>query len=595
MSPDGVCEAAEDGTACGTRGECSAGTCVFPEADATCDLDFATAPADAYLVIACDHDLEGEDIELAEGVTLEYGGGSISNGSLRLAGGTISAELLGPTLDIRVDERSGGALGQSSFYFDAERWGLEEGEVSNEVATANRARLNQAIRQVATLGGASFVVGALDVFLEVQEGPFQDRAVSLPSDFHLQMCDDTHLRVQPGLGFEYSLLWTKETRNVHISGGHLWGDRDTHDYAAGGEHPQDQGIGISISGAVDVLVEGVTANRFIGDGLNVGVAVRRNPDGSPVEGRQYAANVTVRDCVFDENRRNGLSLTDVEGAVLERLRVTRTALGDVDVDGRSAGVTPRYGLDIEPFQPSAGDGTDALEILEEVTDVVIRDSTFSDNFQGDIDFFKCHRVQAYGNTFGGGVASVGGFEVEVYDNVFLADGDDRGIGVNVKPLIREDGTHFVRDWVVRDNRISGFGHGINIGGQNQRVEANTIEDFDAGIFVLTGVDNVFVDNTLSSRRPQSRGYTNFPDAECTGEVSGGTVHTDLEPLRLVRLNETRDGEGILLVDDVSFTSATQTAVKIQQTNDLTIQNCVADGYDEQLSGDNVNLIDNAVH
>lgn len=574
--PAARCEGAPDGTECGERRECSAGECAFTDPPTDCDYDFTETPEDAFLVITCDHDLGGEEVQLPGSATLAYDGGSIRNGRLRLNGARIDGALLNPTLELGL--RSGGAILDPYFVFDKERWEMVEGEATDEVAIRNRANMRMALDQVGDLGGETFVVGALDVFLDVADGPYHLRFLALPSDFHFQMSDATHLRVQPNENWEYSILTMQETSNVRISGGHLWGDRYTHRYIEGSRH--DQGLGMYVLGAVDVIIENVTANQFTGDGLVVGVSTRRNDDGTPKDDHQYAANVIVRDCTFDENRRNGLALIDVEGIVLERLRVTNTALGDSDVDGPSAGTSPRVGIQIEPFQPAVSEGSDELRILEEVTDVVVRDSIFEGNYGADLNFFKCHRAEAYNNTFGSSLVTIAAFEVHVHDNDFVADGE-RARAINIAPRIRQDGSHFVRDWIVEDNNISGYENGIAIGGENQRIESNVIATTGTGILLLEGVNVRFIDNELTSLASGSIGYRNFRSGArrtpVSGYIEGGTVSAGAAPLQFNQIQGPSAADPFV-VRDVVFESTSESPASVVASDNVNVVGCTADGF-----------------
>lgn len=571
------CEVEPEGTMCGDRRACRERVCVFTVPDAACDFDFQTIQADDFLVIGCDHDLAGAEIVLPEGVVVEYNGGSITNGKMDVREASIAPELLNLSLNLVTGSDGEGSLTRDTFDFEPSQWDMESGTVSDAVALDNKAHLMRAINQVSRLRGKIFRIGKLDVFVDVVTPVNGLRDIRLPSHFHLAMSHDTHLRVQPNNSSYSHILGAEGTDGTHISGGHLWGDRFTHDYA-GDDGPTDQGLGIYVGGADNMRIEDLSANEFIGDGIVVGPLVPRNDDGTPQKGRPYAENITIRDCVFDSNRRNGLALVDVEGALLDGVTVTNTAQGSRDIDGPSAGVSPRWGIQIEPIQPLGDDGE--LRLLEIVTDVVIRNSSFSNNYAGDLNLFKCNAVEIYNNTFGGGVGSVVASDVEIHDNTFVADSSDRLRAIHAAPKLDADGAHRVFDWSIRDNKIEGFTQGISIGGRDQRIEGNEISECERGFFLLGGKDNTLANNVIQSSKPMSSGYGHFARINLTGVIRGGSVSVVGQPFAAVDLNQDLSA-GRLTVSDVLFNSTSGKAVSFVRSQRVTMSGCTADGYSER--------------
>ena len=549
-----------------------------------CEFDFSIYSTNDEILIGCNYDLNGQTITFPENITLKYDGGLLTNGTIILDGGHIDGKLLNIDLEVEGSAR----LISSDFLFEKEKWNIIEGLVSTSEALTNRKNINIAIGQVSSLRGFTFEVNDLDAYFDVQAGfggskiENYKRSIQLPSNFHLKMNDNTHLRVQPNDKRDYALLCAFSEINIKITGGHIWGDRYTHDYDGGDTGVQDLGYGIYFIGVVNGVVDGVSADKFTGDGFIISSPIKRNDDGSENQSSHYgevyfSKNLIVRNSTFDDNRRNGLALTDVEGALLENLTFTNTGWG-IRGEGEPygwQGVIPRHAIDLEAIQYFNDDGI-TLKLTEIVDDVIIRNSVFQNNY-GDIDFYKASNVDVYGNTFGAGSGGVGAFNVKLHDNTFIADNPNRSRGINIKPLIRSNGSHFVKNWEIYNNIISGYKNGICIGGQNQIINNNTVTDFDNGILLLTGIDIELNNNILSSTRTNSRGFYNFPGGVSLENVSviGGSVDVKLFPVLAIKINENggdiSGGMG-LTFDGVEFNSTSNYNVDLRNSGHITIRN-----------------------
>ena len=105
--------------------------------------------------------------------------------------------------------------------------------------------------------------------------------------------------------------------------------------------------GIAIRNGKNVQILGITVRSTGGDGLYVGTA---HKDG-------YSSNITVRDAVFDDNHRQGISVISVEKLLVDRCILSNTE-----------GTDPQAGIDFEPNSPG-----------ERLTDCVIRDTLALNN------------------------------------------------------------------------------------------------------------------------------------------------------------------------------------------------------------------------
>ena len=116
----------------------------------------------------------------------------------------------------------------------------------------------------------------------------------------------------------------------------------THYVPSGDRH------GIMIAGSSEIIVEGVTVDRSGGDGIIIAVRKCAEDGSEPLCWRReqmgfypQSRNITVRDCTFSRNRRQGMT---VESA--ENLLVSNCLFNSTGSEG--LGTDPMAGVDIEP-------------------------------------------------------------------------------------------------------------------------------------------------------------------------------------------------------------------------------------------------------
>lgn len=120
---------------------------------------------------------------------------------------------------------------------------------------------------------------------------------------------------------DYNIVWIDRVENVSIIGGTIEGDRDTHTGTTG-----EKGHGIRITAGKNIRISDVTIKKTWGDGIYMGGA-------SPT----MCEDVFIDNCVIDNARRNGLSITGVKRCI-----VSHTVFKNI------VGTNPNSGVDIEP-------------------------------------------------------------------------------------------------------------------------------------------------------------------------------------------------------------------------------------------------------
>ncbi|MEP4907940.1 MAG: right-handed parallel beta-helix repeat-containing protein, partial [Algibacter sp.] len=372
---------------------------VVVDSSLPCDFNLNDVLPNSTIIINCVLDLGEETVNLPEGVTFLYEGGDIINGGLNFSDNTIiSGELLNSTLTL------GGSTPQmkdTTFNFDPKRWGIVEGIVNDEIATRNTDLLEGYFKQINSMGVKTFKIDELDAFFYTTDltRESSEGAINVPSDFHLLMTNNTHLRQQPNNYKNTTLLAVFKVSNVTIEGGYFHGDRDTHDYSSEGSH--EWGHSIRVGGSENVIIKGITSIDAGGDGISVGSHGHAyDTHYRPTDNLLITENTIIR------NRRNGISIGDGRNIIIENNQFIENGV-DTDL---SEGTAPRMAIDIE----AQNGGGIVYQIAKDIT---IRNNTetgaafFSfyiasgsnvtienNNTEGSIGFFETHDSFIRNNT-----------------------------------------------------------------------------------------------------------------------------------------------------------------------------------------------------
>lgn len=143
----------------------------------------------------------------------------------------------------------------------------------------------------------------------------------------------------------YSIINITQKENVKIVNCNLIGDRDTHTGVTG-----EFGIGVYILNSDNITIDGGNISKCWGDGIYLGQV-------ASVGG---STNVTIRDVVTDDNRRQGMSVISVDGMLVENCEFSNTN-----------GTAPAAGIDIEPNNTAC--------LLDNITLIGVR----TNNNEGD--------------------------------------------------------------------------------------------------------------------------------------------------------------------------------------------------------------------
>ncbi|WP_159020229.1 right-handed parallel beta-helix repeat-containing protein [Algibacter sp. L3A6] len=554
------------------------------DVNSPCDFTLENLEANSTVVVNCIIDLQGESFDLPENVTLLDEGGEIINGTLVFSeGSSIDGDLLGNTLNVAGTKP---ALRDAAFTFDPKRWGIVEGVVSDEVALNNRNILQSTIDLVKNYGIDIFVINEMDAYFHLEYGWFDAKGYSeisihLPSDFHLKLSDNTHLRLQPNNWPKGRLMSVYEQENVKISGGNFYGDRYTHDYSdifdelnisrATHEWP---GL-IIVDGSKDILIDNVYCTESTGDAFIVGAS-----NGFRYQNTSYNQNIKITNSTFTESRRNNITITDGEDIYIENCLISGAGNGDDVFDSNnnkvfsSAGVAPRVGIDIEPIR--GWNETDGFIYYEKVERVYVKGCTFINNNRASFIDYSGVDVTVENCISDNGFSSSYSTRGKYLNNKLTAsEKNENGTGITMGSMevtINGEEQQLSMNNVVKGNSIEGFVIGTVVRSNNSEVSNNSYLNCWVGLKILKTENTIFDSNDFkSSRTSDSRAISFFEGVAKNLTISNMTVEMPRKPLDLVGVNKNNTNYSLSFVN-CKFTSEQGYPIEIKDTPNVTFIN-----------------------
>ncbi|MRT93414.1 right-handed parallel beta-helix repeat-containing protein [Ancylomarina sp. 16SWW S1-10-2] len=468
-------------------------------------FDFTTIQAKDTLNIAFSHDLGGKSIEIPADVVINYNEGEIVNGTFVFTNGKIAGELLNKNLIIEGTP----TLTSTTFEFEKSKWEITEGEVSDDIALVNKETIQKVIDDVTSYGAEVFQIDDLDAYFQVTSERnliwSKDEAISLPSNFTLEMTDNTYLRVQPNKYFRYALFELRSVENVNLIGGNLYGDRDFHTYdpiVTNGltYKTHEWGNLIQIKSGVNVTVKNMKLMDAAGDGLEIGSI------GHTFSSYYVASsNILVSNCTFDSNRRNNLSITDGDDMIVEN----NTFLNAGIDTPYSEGTAPRMGIDIEAGRGRSSDGT--LIYYERASNIIIRNNIEKGSLNASFYVAIGEDVTIENNTTESAIGLGVGTRITIRGNKITSSDGNGSTGI-VGGRLEDNESVFGNE--ISGNIINGYTTGISVRNSDVKVFGNEIKECITSITVRNLKDAEIYDNIITTTR----------DAYCYGiSIASGNV------------------------------------------------------------------------
>ncbi|MEL4106099.1 right-handed parallel beta-helix repeat-containing protein [Oscillospiraceae bacterium WX1] len=246
-----------------------------------------------------------------------------------------------------------------------------------------------------------------------------DISLKLRSNQTLKLADNAILQALPTASANYSVLDISGVTGVTVTGGKIVGDRDTHRGTSG-----EWGMGILIeNGANNVAVTNITITNCWGDGLYLG-------------GGTAVTNIRLEGVTADNNRRQGLSITNATGVTVTNSTFKNTQ-----------GTAPEAGIDLEPNEGqvvanvtitntvctgNAGSGLEIMGWLERIKDVTVTGGNMSDNEDAGIYIENAENLHFTGTTVNNNYTGINiprDAANVTFENMTVNNNRDRGVSL----------------------------------------------------------------------------------------------------------------------------------------------------------------------
>lgn len=491
-----------------------------------CDYTLENLAANTSLDVECQLNLEGKTITIPAGVTLNFKGGEIINGTLNFAsGGKIDGDLLNYSIKIEGDAE----LINTTLDLHPSRWNLVQGKTTFESSLENRYVFENIMNLIKELKGNTLKVGNFNAYFEVTTVTSSSNpnfyasveAISIPGDFNLIMSKNTHLRVFPNSKKTYALMAVRNVSNVTITGGNLYGEREEHDYSDGETH--EWGYVMYIHGATDTKISDVVMKDGTGDGMKIqDLKFTFHPDYTPTH------NLFVSDCTFDNNRRNNMSITGGNHIYIEN-----NLFLNASMDSKiSEGVAPGFALDIEATRKRDENGD--LVYYERADDIFIRNNVEKNSRIGGFTVAIGYDVTIENNTIETGLSFSLANGVKIIGNTLISK--ENGEGVAIKGGRTNADNETIYNNQISDNIIKGFGTGIYVTNRDVIVSGNNIENCKIGMNLLRLTNAEVKNNTIYSDLEGSLGIAVGNTSMNDVFIKENDINIQRNPIKLSNVN-----------------------------------------------------------
>lgn len=140
---------------------------------------------------------------------------------------------------------------------------------------------------------------------KVLSRPSEKSCLFLKNNLILNLNSAT-LKINNPENYTYTcLLRAGSVKNIKIYNGKLIGDRDTNPGSIPGQH----GHGVRILEAQDIVISDMVIINMFGDGISI--------DSNYAVLKNYSSNITIKNCIIDNIRRNGITISTAENVTVD--------------------------------------------------------------------------------------------------------------------------------------------------------------------------------------------------------------------------------------------------------------------------------------
>ncbi|WP_031427975.1 right-handed parallel beta-helix repeat-containing protein [Flavimarina sp. Hel_I_48] len=464
-----------------------------------------------------------------------------------------------------------------SYTLDPKAWHIVEGEVTDAVALKNRIQLEAAFQDAVAKQADTFKIGALDAYFDVvsvthgrKRFDSWKEAITMPANFNLVMRADTHLRVQPNNSKRYALLSNGTHDNITITGGNLYGERNTHKYS--GKSSDEWGHVLDLIGLENGVINGVTIKEGNGDGMVV-----REHNFTYAADHDKTRNIIITNCTFDNNRRNNLAITGGQDILVEK----NTFLNAGQDTPTSKGTSPKAAIDVEPYKERSKK-TGKLIHYEKAEGIVIRNNIEKNSRWQGFVVATGRDVLIEKNTMESSINFGYSDHIIIRKNTIINPGMG-GVGMT----LGEDGERVFENEVY-DNVVKNFKQAISVRGSGHKIHNNKFTNFTTGLRIYDLRNTSIYNNTFFSELPDSNGLYIHVTTIDNSVLINNEFRSQKNPLHIFNLNfyGLKDGElnlesNVFMGNDaisignsngINLTKNTfETGIRLVGTNNITIE------------------------
>lgn len=492
-----------------------------------CDYTLDGIAAGTTLAIECQLDLDGKTVSLPTGVTLEYKGGEIINGTLNFtAGGKIDGNLLNQNLTVEGNV----SLISETFEFHPSRWDIVQGVTTTQIAQKNNNNLEDLMFHTKSIGATTFIIDKFDAYFEVSKVTStttnqnfypQKEGINIPSDFILEMTDNTIMRVFPTSGeLSGSLFGIDGISNSTIRGGVLYGDRDLRQYSK--DNAEEGAHLLTIRSGKNIILDGIKFKMGSRGAVTINsYGFSFNPDYDPTN------NITIRNCLFEKNRAMSLSITDGYDIVVEN----NTFIDSSQPTAKSDGGVVGYAINLEPVR-KRDQATGELVHYQRVSNVIIKNNKETGSRQGSFTIFSGDNIIVEDNNIETALSYTFASNSKIRNNSFVAAIDAS------KPAIISGGSgETVFNNEISGNTITGYSVGISANHKLVDIFNNNIYDCSTGIQLKESTDMNIYGNEITNTKSFSRGIMAHIANVNNVKVYDNDINVVTNALYFVQLNK----------------------------------------------------------
>ena len=346
--------------------------------------------------------------------------------------------------------------------------------------TDDTVAIQRAVNAVAGTGGTVIVPDGTYMINAVVS---RSSGLRIGNNMTLSLTSGAVLKALPNSAGNYAVVAIMGVSNVTVTGGTITGERSSHNGTTG-----EWGMGVYIGASSNVTIQNLLVNECWGDGVYV---------------TDSSANVTICNIVSDHNRRQGLSVTSVNGIVVRNSTFKNTT-----------GTDPECGID---FEPNGG---------EIINNALVTGCTLTNNSGGGM---SCGFHDAY--------SAPTAITNTVFDSNTITGNGVNPVSSGYRPAVKV--SHSLGNVSIMNNVISNnLGQGIMVmdGSANTRVNGNTITGTlfyngnttwtGGGIYISASPNSSITNNTVRGNAGIGIwNVTGDPTVTITGNNVSGNAKT----------------------------------------------------------------------